>query len=175
MGHFSSWQRGDLAHLSSAAIGRSGLQPTLSRQPLLGTMGLREDATAFDLLGDAPSGYSGGASGQSPLRPAFPARSVRLREVNEARGKPHSHSQRKPGVTHRPWIAPRSVVAERLALATPPARRVRIAGRALDLMGASQGVLKLHVRSGEIVTCAWAGAGIDRNPPTSYSTRDCRY
>ena len=41
---------------------------------------------------------------------------------------------------------------------TPHARRVRVAGR-LDLMGASQGVLKLHVNTGAIVTGIWEGGG----------------
>ena len=46
--------------------------------------------------------------------------------------------------------------ARELAHATPQSRRVRVAGR-LDLMGASQGVLKLHVGSGGIVTAIWEG------------------
>lgn len=46
--------------------------------------------------------------------------------------------------------------ARELAHATPQPRRVRVAGR-LDLMGASQGVLKLHVTSGGIVTAIWEG------------------
>jgi len=46
--------------------------------------------------------------------------------------------------------------ARELADATPQPRRVRVAGR-LDLMGASQGVLKLHVTSGGIVTAIWEG------------------
>ena len=43
-----------------------------------------------------------------------------------------------------------------LAAATPQPRRVRTTGR-LDLMGASQGVLKIHVQPGEIVTALWDG------------------
>lgn len=47
--------------------------------------------------------------------------------------------------------------ARNLSDVTPHSRRVRVAGR-LDVMGASQGVLKLHVRSGAIVTALWEGA-----------------
>ncbi len=47
--------------------------------------------------------------------------------------------------------------ARDLCRATPPPRRVRVAGR-LDLMGASQGVLKLHLRPGEVVSALWSGA-----------------
>lgn len=46
--------------------------------------------------------------------------------------------------------------ARELAHATPQSRRVRVAGR-LDLMGASQGVLKLHVVAGGVVTAIWEG------------------
>ncbi len=46
--------------------------------------------------------------------------------------------------------------AESLSRRTPEPRRVRVTGR-LDLMGASQGVVKLHLRPGEIVTALWSG------------------
>jgi hypothetical protein len=46
--------------------------------------------------------------------------------------------------------------ASELYAVTPTARRVRVTGR-LDVMGASQGVLKLDVRPGEIVTALWEG------------------
>lgn len=47
--------------------------------------------------------------------------------------------------------------ARELCRSTPAPRRVRVAGR-LDLMGASQGVLKLHLRPGEVVSALWTGA-----------------
>jgi hypothetical protein len=46
--------------------------------------------------------------------------------------------------------------ARELAAVTPSPRRVRVTGR-LDLMGASQGVLKLHLDTGAIVTALWEG------------------
>lgn len=48
------------------------------------------------------------------------------------------------------------VAAAELHAVTPSPRRVRVTGR-LDVMGASQGVLKLDVRPGEIVTALWEG------------------
>jgi hypothetical protein len=48
------------------------------------------------------------------------------------------------------------VAASELSAVTPTPRRVRVTGR-LDVMGASQGVLKLDVRAGEIVTAVWEG------------------
>ena len=46
------------------------------------------------------------------------------------------------------------LAASELSAVTPTPRRVRVTGR-LDVMGASQGVLKLDVRRGEIVTALW--------------------
>jgi hypothetical protein len=47
-------------------------------------------------------------------------------------------------------------IARELADVTPVPRRVRVAGR-LDLMGASQGVLKIHIDDGAVVTALWQG------------------
>ncbi len=44
--------------------------------------------------------------------------------------------------------------ASQLAAATPSAQRARVVGR-LDLMGASQGVLKIEVKAGQVVTALW--------------------
>lgn len=49
------------------------------------------------------------------------------------------------------------IAASELNAATPPTRRVRLTGR-LDLMGASEAVLKLDVKSGVTVTAVWEGA-----------------
>jgi hypothetical protein len=46
--------------------------------------------------------------------------------------------------------------ASELALVTPNSQRVRLTGR-LDLMGANQGVLKIEVSPGNIVTALWEG------------------
>lgn len=47
-------------------------------------------------------------------------------------------------------------IARELVDVTPLPRRVRVAGR-LDLMGASQGVLKIHVDARAVVTALWQG------------------
>lgn len=53
------------------------------------------------------------------------------------------------------------VAATELSAATPAPQRVRIAGR-LDVLGASQGILKLEVRPGIVVTAVWEGeAAVD--------------
>lgn len=47
-------------------------------------------------------------------------------------------------------------IAGELADVTPIPRRIRVAGR-LDLMGASQGVLKIHLDAGAVITALWQG------------------
>jgi hypothetical protein len=46
--------------------------------------------------------------------------------------------------------------AQAMSETTPQPRRVRVSGR-LDLMGVSQGVIKIHVESGAVVTALWEG------------------
>ena len=48
------------------------------------------------------------------------------------------------------------IAASELCAATPLSRRVRVTGR-LDVMGASQAVLKLDIKSGVAVTAVWEG------------------
>ena len=51
--------------------------------------------------------------------------------------------------------------ATELSAATPSPHRVRLAGR-LDVLGASQGILKLEVRPGVVVSAVWEGeASVD--------------
>lgn len=61
----------------------------------------------------------------------------------------------------RPALFDRGVIeaAHALSVTTPQSRRVRVSGR-LDLMGVSQGVLKIHVPGGAVVTALW-----DRRKP----------
>jgi hypothetical protein len=58
----------------------------------------------------------------------------------------------------RPALFDTAVIdaAHALADATPQSRRVRVNGR-LDLMGVSQGVIKIHVVGGAVVTALWDG------------------
>jgi hypothetical protein len=58
----------------------------------------------------------------------------------------------------RPALFDTAVIdaAHALSHATPQSRRVRVNGR-LDLMGVSQGVIKIHVLGGAVVTALWDG------------------
>ena len=58
----------------------------------------------------------------------------------------------------RPALFDTAVIqaAHALSDATPSPRRVRVSGR-LDLMGVSQGIIKIHVADGAVVTALWDG------------------
>lgn len=113
------------------------------------------EATAFDLLGAALHDIAGQRSDSShfdlPLLKHLGIYGRLLNQGIERIGLEGS-------VANAPRID-REVLqhAGAMARSTPPPRRVRVAGR-LDLMGASQGVLKIHVRAGVVVTALWNGA-----------------
>ncbi len=118
--------------------------------------GPQPDQTAFELLAAALDDVRSGHSESSRFDPGM------LRRIGSYRRmfvKDGLSSIVLPDVNlHRSARLDAMVVqsARALADATPQPRRVRVAGR-LDLMGASQGVLKLHVASGGIVTALWEG------------------
>lgn len=114
------------------------------------------EQTAFELLAAALEDVGSLRGESSRFDPGM------LRRIGSYRklfGKDGLSSIVLPDVTlHKSGRLDAAVVesARELAHATPQPRRVRVAGR-LDLMGASQGVLKLHVASGGIVTAIWEG------------------
>lgn len=118
--------------------------------------GPQPEQTAFELLAAALEDVGSRRGESSRFDPGM------LRRIGSYRklfGKDGLSSIALPDVTlHKSVRLDASVVqsARELAHATPRPRRVRVAGR-LDLMGASQGVLKLHVASGGIVTAIWEG------------------
>ena len=118
--------------------------------------GPQPEQTAFELLAAALEDVGSRRGESSRFDPGM------LRRIGSYRnlfGKDGLSSIVLPDVTlHKTGHVDASVVesARELARATPQSRRVRVAGR-LDLMGASQGVLKLHVATGGIVTAIWDG------------------
>lgn len=118
--------------------------------------GPRPEQTAFELLAAALEDVGSRRGESSRFDPGM------LRRIGGYRklfGKDGLSSIVLPDVTlYKSGRLDASVVqsARELAHATPQPRRVRVAGR-LDLMGASQGVLKLHVATGGIVTAIWEG------------------
>lgn len=118
--------------------------------------GPQPEQTAFELLAGALEDVGSRRGESSRFDPGM------LRRIGGYRklfGKDGLSSIVLPDVSlHKSGHLDASVVqsARELAHATPQSRRVRVTGR-LDLMGASQGVLKLHVASGGIVTAIWDG------------------
>jgi hypothetical protein len=118
--------------------------------------GPQPEETAFELLAAALEDVGSRRGESSRFDPGM------LRRIGSYRklfGKDGLSSIVLPDVTlHKSGRLDAAVVqsARELTHATPQPRRVRVAGR-LDLMGASQGVLKLHVATGGIVTAIWEG------------------
>lgn len=118
--------------------------------------GPQPEETAFELLAAALEDVASRRSESSRFDPGL------LRRIGGYRklfGKDGLSSIALPDVNlQKAGRLDSSVVqsARELAYVTPQSRRVRVAGR-LDLMGASQGVLKLHVVSGGVVTAIWEG------------------
>lgn len=129
--------------------------PAYFEQATFWEEGLREDATAFDLLGAALRDVGGRRTDSPHFDPPFLRGLARYRKVMK-QGVSRISLPEAEGKIPASLDLETLTVAEEMAMATPPERRVRIAGR-LDLMGASQGVLKLHVRKGEVVTALWIG------------------
>ena len=147
---------GDSATILTFQVPRFGdAAPQLFEQGKMWDDGPSEDSTAFDLLGAAIRDVSNRRENSThfdePLLRRLGAYDLLLK-----RGISRISLETIPG-DDRPAIDQQVVATAReLSHKTPAARRVRIAGR-LDLMGASQGVLKLHLRPGQVVTALWSG------------------
>ena len=129
--------------------------PELFAQGHMWDDGPAADATAFDLLGlavrDVAARKENSMHFDQPLLHRVSGyetllnRGISRISIDTALGGDH------PSIDHNV-----AAIARELSRVTPPSRRVRVTGR-LDLMGASQGVLKLHVRAGQIITALWSG------------------
>ena len=114
------------------------------------------ESTAFDLLGCALRDVAANKENSTHFDEPF-LRRVSGYETLLNRGISRILIGSAPG-GDRPCIDHKvAAIARALSRSTPPSRRVRVTGR-LDLMGASQGVIKLHLRPGQIVTALWTGA-----------------
>lgn len=154
LGHSADGEGATLLCFEVAPFGE--VAADLFKQVQLWEDGPQPDQTAFELLAGALEDVGTRRDESSRFDPNL------LRRIGGYRrlfGKHGLSSIVLPDVTvHRSGHLDASVIesARTLSDATPQSRRVRVAGR-LDLMGASQGVLKLHVISGGIVTAIWEG------------------
>jgi hypothetical protein len=127
----------------------------LFRQKRLWEDGPQEDETAFELLGSALIDVSDRRAESNRFDKPLLGRIGKYKRTLESGvariGLPDARVARSVGIDA-------GLVQTALALhdVTPNPRRVRVTGR-LDLMGASQGVLKLDLRPGEQISALWAG------------------
>jgi hypothetical protein len=127
----------------------------LFQQPLLWEDGPRPEETAFELFGAALHDVSARRTDSNSFDPGL-LRRIKTYQRLLTRGveritMPDTMVDRRGQIDAEVVVA-----ASELSAVTPPSRRVRVTGR-LDVMGASQGVLKLDVRPGEAVTALWEG------------------
>ena len=129
----------------------------LFQQQRLWGDGPQPDETAFELFGAALNDVAARQTDSNRFDPGLLNRISRYRRMLirgvDRISLPDAHLA-------QPSRVDASVVqaASDLAAVTPSPRRVRVVGR-LDVMGASQGVLKLVVQPGEFVTAIWEGDG----------------
>lgn len=125
-------------------------------QQLLWEDGPRADQTAFELLGAALGDVRQRRKESNRFDPALLRRIGSYRRMLKrgivSIGLPDT-ALADPGQIDIEAVT----AASELCAATPSSRRVRVAGR-LDVMGASQAVLKLDIKSGIAVTAIWEGA-----------------
>ena len=127
----------------------------LFQQRLLWDDGPGPEETAFELFGAALHDVAVRRTDSSSFDPGL-LRRIRTYQRVLTRGvdritMPDTLVERRGQIDAEVVIA-----ASELYAVTPTPRRVRVTGR-LDVMGASQGVLKLEVKSGEFVTALWEG------------------
>ncbi len=154
LGHRSEGDQVTVLRFEVAPFGEAAAD--LFAQAQLWEDGPRPEQTAFELLAAALDDVGTCRAESSRFDPGLLRRIGSYRRLFSSGGL---SSIVLPDVNlQRPGRLDAAVVqsARELADVTPQPRRVRVAGR-LDLMGASQGVLKLHVAGGGIVTAIWEG------------------
>jgi hypothetical protein len=131
--------------------------PELFAQGQLWDDGPKPESSAFDLLGDAVIDIGAGRANSDHFDKPLLSRVGRYGVLF----KMGLHGVALVGEGKRTVAQINAAVVEsahQLSRRTPASRRVRVTGK-LDLIGASQGVMKLHLRPGEIVTALWTGQG----------------
>jgi hypothetical protein len=153
-GHTASADGGTLLRFEVPQFG--SVAEEVFRQTQLWEDGPKPDETAFELLGAAISDVGTRRLESNRFDPGLLRRiGSYSRVLNRGVGRIELADVRIP---HPVQINDALVrAATELAAATPAARRVRVTGR-LDLMGASQGVLKIHLQPGAVVTALWCGS-----------------
>ena len=153
LGHSANTPGSTLLHFEVPSFG--SVAGELFGQKLLWEDGPRPEQTAFELLGAALGDVRKRRMESNRFDPGLLRRigSYRrmLKQGIESIGLPDT-ALAEPGQIDSVAV----IAASELCAATPLSRRVRVVGR-LDVMGASQAVLKLDIKSGVAVTAVWEG------------------
>lgn len=155
VGHSADGDTATLLHFEVPTFGEAAAD--LYRQQSLWEDGPQPGQTAFELLGSALHDVSARCADSSRFDSGLLRRFASYRRMF---GRGHLNRIALPDVAlPLPGQLDAAVAESAKAMysATPPSRRVRIAGR-LDVLGASQGVLKLDIGNGNVVTALWEGA-----------------
>jgi hypothetical protein len=142
-----------LLHFEAPTFG--SVASELFNQRLLWDDGPKPEETAFELFGAALHDVAARRIESNSFDPGM-LRRIRTYQRILSRGidritMPDTAVERRGQID-----ADVVVAASELYAVTPAPRRLRVTGR-LDVMGASQGVLKLDIRPGEMVTALWEG------------------
>jgi hypothetical protein len=154
LGHSATGEAATLLHFAVPQF--SAAAPELFRQQRIWEDGPEPDQTAFELLGSALVDVAARRKDSNRFDPGLLRRFAGYRRLF-TRGQ-LTRIALPDTVSPEPARLDAEVTsaADELSAVTPASYRVRVVGR-LDLMGASQGVLKLEVRPGVAVTGLWEG------------------
>jgi hypothetical protein len=152
-GHEGDGRHATVLHFRVSAFG--DVAGELVRQKHLWDDGPQAEETAFELFGAALRDVEERREDSNRFDPALLRRIRRYRRLLmlgvERVSMPDTAAPRQGHIDT-------TVVSAATALIslTPSPRRVRVAGR-VDVMGASERVLKLEIRPGQVVTALWEG------------------
>ncbi len=153
IGHSADGENATLLRFEVAPFG--SVASELFQQKLLWDDGPQRHQTAFELLGSALIDIATKREESNRFDSGLLRRIARYKRSLDVGvsciGMPDTDRTSRGRIDRQVLTA-----ASELLEVTPAPQRVRVAGR-LDLMGASQAVLKLVVRPGEIVTAIWDG------------------
>lgn len=156
IGHSAAGDGETILHFELPTLGAAA--PEAFRQQLLWDDGPQPEQSAFELLAASLRDVAARRSDSSRFDRGLLKRFGRYRRLFAPR-----HLDRIALVDEEaavPAFLDRQMTetALQLSAAIPPAQRVRVVGR-LDVLGASQGVMKIVVEPGSIVVVLWEGEG----------------
>jgi hypothetical protein len=154
VGHSAAGDDATVLHFELPRLGDAA--PESFRQKLLWDDGPQPEQTAFDLLADSLRDVAARRKDSSRFDRGLLKRLGSYRRLFAPRQLDRIALVDQP--SDAPAFLDRQVTeaAMELSAAIPPAKRVRIAGR-LDVLGASQGLMKIAIGPGAVVIALWAG------------------